>query len=237
MMIRLRRRLRRALRQIFGLDLSAKPEISIPKSRLGTINAEWCIAEGKLNRDSIVYCAGVGTDVSFDLGLIERFGCEVHALDPTPKCIDWLAQQKLPAIFKFYPVGFSDVDGVLEFSPPSNAEHVSFSTPTPGSGTILLPVQRIRTFAEKLGHRHIDLIKLDIEGSEYAVIDDLVREGPMPQQLLIEFHHGMYGIPLVKTATALATLRNAGYRIFDVSPTGREISFIQADNFSQRAQS
>lgn len=233
MLIRLRRRLRRALRQISGRDLWASSEINVPKSLMGTVNAEWCIADGLLNRDSIVYCAGVGTDVSFDLGLIEQFGCEVHALDPTPKSIEWVARQTLPSAFKFYPVGFSDTDGVLEFSPPSDAEHVSYSTPTPGSGTIRLPVERIRTFAERRGHGRIDLIKLDIEGSEYSVVEDLVRFGPLPRQLLIEFHHGMYGIPLAKTATALATLRTAGYRIFDVSPTGREISFLHTNNFRQ----
>ena len=35
---------------------------------------------------------------------------------------------------------------------------------------------------------------MDIEGSEYVVIDDILTHDVRPRQLLTEFHHGMYGI-------------------------------------------
>jgi len=97
-----------------------------------------------------------------------------------------------------------------------------------------LPVERIGTFARNRGHAKVDLIKLDIEGGEYAVIADLVRAGPLPRQLLVEFHHNMYDIELDQTAAALALLRQTGYLIFDVSPTGREYSFIRMDSAQER---
>ena len=33
---------------------------------------------------------GCGEDISFDLGLIEMFDCDVYGFDPTPKSIDFV---------------------------------------------------------------------------------------------------------------------------------------------------
>lgn len=41
-----------------------------------------------LRDDSIVYNFGVGEDISFDVALVENFGCKVHLFDPTPRAID-----------------------------------------------------------------------------------------------------------------------------------------------------
>ena len=37
-----------------------------------------------LGPDSVCFLAGTGEDISFDLGVIARFGCTVHSLDPSP---------------------------------------------------------------------------------------------------------------------------------------------------------
>jgi hypothetical protein len=47
-----------------------------------------------------------------------------------------------------------------------------------------------------------------------------------PRQLLAEFHHGLYGITKVQTQSALKKLNALDYRIFSISPTGREYSFL-----------
>ena len=41
-----------------------------------------------------------------------------------------------------------------------------------------------------LGHDHLDVLKMDIEGAEYAVLDDMLQSDILPDQLLVEFHHG-----------------------------------------------
>ena len=42
-------------------------------------------------------------DVDFDLMLIGRFGCEVHAFDPTPSTVNWIAERELPPALHFHP--------------------------------------------------------------------------------------------------------------------------------------
>jgi hypothetical protein len=76
----------------------------------------------------------------------------------------------------------------------------------------------------------IDVLKMDIEGSEYAAIEDLCRSEIRPKQFLAEFHHNTpdLGIPLQRTRDAVAALRTAGYLVFDISPWGREFSFLHS---------
>ena len=46
-----------------------------------------CIHPGIPALMLIGHSGGVGEDASFDLGIIERFGCSVFAFDPTPRAI------------------------------------------------------------------------------------------------------------------------------------------------------
>ena len=38
-----------------------------------------------LTADSLCYCAGAGEDISFECALVERYGCRVRIIDPTPR--------------------------------------------------------------------------------------------------------------------------------------------------------
>ena len=89
-----------------------------------------------------------------------------------------------------------------------------------------LPVKRIQTFISELQHPRIDLVKVDIEGAEYVVIDDFIASGIFVKQLLVEFHHRWKEISVSKTKLAIRKLNAAGYRIFATSPTGEEYGFL-----------
>lgn len=47
----------------------------------------WVVPISVLSESSICYCAGVGEDITFDLALIDTFGCDVFAFDPTPRAV------------------------------------------------------------------------------------------------------------------------------------------------------
>jgi FkbM family methyltransferase len=189
---------------------------------LGSGYGGWAIPDGYISKESVVYSFGVGEDISFDLGLIEKFDVVVYAFDPTPKSVAWINVQHLPANFKFQAIGLADFDGNALFIPPDNPQFVSYkmvmvNKGPESEGSDSLPVNRMVTIMGELGHTHIDILKMDIEGSEYAVIDDIKGSNIRPRIILLEFHHRWPEFGVYKTKQAINTLREMGYQLFNVS--------------------
>jgi FkbM family methyltransferase len=161
--------------------------------------------------------------LSFDQGVIARFGAHVHAFDPTPHSVAWVSQQALPAELHFHQVGIAAVDGEIEFYAPEKSGEVSFSN-APSSNQRRAPIRakvmRLQSIMQLLQHSQIDVLKMDIEGFEYQVIDDIFASEVRPQHLLIEFHHGLYRCTEEETRNAVTAIRSAGYRLFYVSYVG-----------------
>lgn len=201
---------------------------------LGNAGANWCVCPTSITNESTVYSVGVGTDISFDLELIRRFRVRVDAFDPTPKSIAWLSAQRLPREFIFHPYGVAGVDGICKFSPPRDPNHVSHTTlKRDGTGPILdLRVARLCTIMGMLEHSRIHILKMDIEGAEYEVIGDMLSTGIRPYQLLVEFHHRWSEIGIERTRQAVLALKQSGYKIFHISRSGEEYSFLHPANVS-----
>ena len=59
----------------------------------------------------------------------------------------------------------------------------------PTNDAIELKVRKLKTIMDKFGDTRLDVLKLDIEGSEYGVIDDIIAEEIDVKQILVEIHH------------------------------------------------
>ncbi len=228
-----------AFRKAIGSLTTFKPEHRCNKAILGDLYARFCVCPDYLNESSVVYSFGCGDNISFDLELIDRFDVAIFAFDPTPKAIEWLNRQSVPKKFHFHEIGLSHYDGIAYFQPPGNPDHVSYSMDIEGNrddDRIQAEVNRLSSIIKKLGHNRIDLLKIDIEGSEYRVIDDILKSGTRIGQLLVEFHHGIGGIPNNHTTQAINKLRQSGYILFDVSEEQREFSFINLLNVAKPSE-
>lgn len=196
----------------------------------GTEYGGWPLIDGSVDANSTILSVGLGEDVSFDIEVIERFGCTIHGCDPTPRSLAWLKIQSLPANFHVHALGLGEKDGPATFIPPAKDAHVSFSA-TRGKGqsgnAIEIDVCTLPTLIERIGVDQIDVLKMDIEGFEYGVIDQLAATAIRPMQILVEFHHRMYGYRPQDTRRSVDVLRNAGYRIFYVSPGGHEYGLVR----------
>ena len=118
------------------------------------------------------------------------------------------------------------------FSAPENPAHMSYSMENKKGGAteqVQAPVRRLSTIMQKLGHVYVDLLKLDIEGTEYGVLQDIVRQNLDVRQLYVEFHHGIRSLGIEKTKHAIRLLNGCGYRIFSVDPAGVGYSFIKQE--------
>lgn len=169
------------------LSLGLRPRRRIATKRLGSPYGGWYVPTELLSRESIVYSGGVGEDVSFDLALIQRVGCDVWAFDPTPRAIAFAADLDAPN-FHFLPYALWSTDEVKSFFVPRDRRHVSHSLVNLQHTDEYIDVRcrSIPSIMSELGHERIDLLKLDIEGAEYDVLRSVgdVR----PRILCVEFH-------------------------------------------------
>ena len=216
-------RLKRRIRWAVGRDLYVKPEVEVPVQRFGK-RGYWTLATTGLNRDTMVWSFGIGKDMSCELELIERYGLRVLAFDPTPIALEWVKRQDLPEEFKVFPFGVADYDGLARFAPPRKQGFASYSMVREGTG-LHAPVRRMTTLQRELNLLSPDVVKMDVEGAEYAVVADMVRSGYRPAQVLVEFHHKWMGAKA--TREAIAQLGTVGYRIAFVSRRGVEYTFVR----------
>lgn len=214
--------------------------------RLGTSYGGWIIPrKPALTESSICYLAGAGEDISFDCALVKLFCCNVLIVDPTPRAVQHfreLAQavregRRFPindsdvdfyditapglARLRFLPFGLADKDAELKFYKPRNPAHVSCSTANLQKTDEYFTAQcyKLSTLMTQQGDTEIDLLKMDIEGGEYAVIKDLLASNMLPRILLIEFdeaHTPLDNDAVERIKESIRQLTSAGMRCIAV---------------------
>lgn len=193
-----------------ALPLLFRPDVRDDLVRLGSDYGGWWVPAGDVKPDVVAYCAGAGEDITFDLAL-HVAGCRVTTFDPTPRAIAHVkAVAPSDDRFRFLPVGWWSQKDTLRFYAPRDPAHVSHSALNlqATQDYFEAPVNTVAALMRELGDTRIDLIKMDIEGAEYEVIDSLLRDGPLPRTLCVEFDQPQ---PLRRTVEAVARLRAAGY--------------------------
>ena len=177
----------------------------------GSINS-WNVLTSYLDRNSIIYSAGVGKDISFEKALTSRFKVNIELFDPSPTGIATmgLEENKIPN-FHFTPVGIAERSAITRFSPPEDEMEGSFTVALKRDVFVEFQCKDLSCLMKERGHLYIDLLKIDIEGFEYAVIDDILKRSIDVRQICVEFHHFIEGIKIRKTLKAIASLMTAGY--------------------------
>ena len=218
------------LKRIVGREIWLSADTKLNTARFG----DWTACPDFLTADSIVYSLGIGEDAAFDFELVREKNLEVHGFDPTPNSAAWLSGQAIPGGFHFHPWAVTARDGTIAMAPrvKSNGRRsrdMYTVIDKAGASDHAIEVQTfsLQSIMTKLGHRSIDILKMDIEGAEYDVLSSLLATSIRPVQLLVEFHHRFPGISKASTIDAIRDLRNAGYQIFHIADTGREMSFIK----------
>ncbi len=217
------------VKRLTGRELWLRPEVRYPQRRYG----EWTICPELLEQRVVVYSMGIGDNIDFELAVMDEWGAEVHAFDPTPPAA-WVKNLGLPDRFHFHAWAAAAQDGELMLYPrikrDGSTSDDMYTLVAGESGRhdgIKVPAKSISSIMATLGHDSVDIIKLDIEGAEYEVLEDLLSEKIRPRHLLVEFHHRFPGIGKSMTTDIVRQLQLNGYRILFVSATGREVSFIR----------
>lgn len=131
----------------------------------------------------IIYSFGVSIDISFEEEMLQRTHCDIFAFDPTVSKLplpllhskeEWYALQRKRLIL----------------TKVALAEHS-------GSSEVFGLTENLYDIMHRLGHSYIDVLKIDIEGSEWDLMKSLFpmhthsKSHKFPVgQLLIELHYG-----------------------------------------------
>jgi FkbM family methyltransferase len=197
--------------------------------RIGSDYGGYFLDPSLLPLAPVIYSVGIGKDVSFDLALIKQYDFTVHGFDPTPGVKYWLESQSLPRQFRFYGIGIADFDGEVDFYLPSRQDFISHSMTQArqySRDSIRVPVTKLSTAMARLGHERIDILKMDIEGAEYAVLYDLIKDRIGVGQILVEFHHRLSSVGTDKTRAVLSSLNEYGMKICYVCPRAEVFTLI-----------
>ena len=186
------RRSRRFFYNTFQIDALTSTKFSSRDdlAQIGSKQGGWVVPVKMLNEDSVCYLAGCGEDISFDLALIQKFACDVHAFDPTPRAIQYVKTETADnPKYHFQKIGLWDKEDTLEFFVPANPDHVSHSLVNlqKTKDSIKVKVKRLSSLMKEQNHQKIDLLKIDIEGAEYKVLESIVEDEIDVRVLCVEF--------------------------------------------------
>ena len=184
---------------------------------LGTNYGGWSIPkDAKLDSNSIIYSGGVGEDMSFDLKLEDKYNCKIFLIDPTQRAIKHYEEVKQfydikinnfseniqpdylyniidlePDFdnFTYINKGLYKEKTTLKFYKQNNPNYVSQSLVKNMFSNEYdeVEVDSIKNIMNKYNHSKIDLLKLDIEGSEIDVLNQMLDDQIYPTYLCIEF--------------------------------------------------
>jgi galactoside O-acetyltransferase len=186
------------------------------------------------DKEIVVYSCGVGEDISFDIALMSDYRCKIFAFDPTPKSIEWINKQHLPENFVFIPYGISDKTEKQILYLSNTSLDISASIYVHGYTSInecvTVQMKSLEDIVVENNHSYIDILKMDIEGSEFAIIKnspDHIFFG----QIVVEFHERFLKNGKVLLKETIKILKKKGYFCFAVSEHGDEYSFINKHKY------
>lgn len=149
-------------------------------AKIGTDYGGRIVPDGLITSGLTIFSFGVGEDISFEEKCAEM-GAKCVLFDPTPRSIEFMRGKP----FEFYPYGLSNKCDLVRFYYPKDPTHVSCSIGNL-QGTQDYFVGEVIDWDAVLDiYGMPELLKLDIEGEEYNVIDDMTF---FPKYLMVEFH-------------------------------------------------
>jgi FkbM family methyltransferase len=196
------RQFRHRLRRSFD-SLYSKP---LPdKVTLGVLS-QWTIVTRGLRPDAVIYSGGVGEDITFEQELIRRFGVKIRIFDPAPVAARTIALANSEGLL-FSAIGLAaSTTGGFSIGGGTGSR-----TWLKAGGTEPLPCTSLAREMAIHGHHSIDLLKIDIEGFEYEVLESCLAERIPIKQICVEFHDFFPEIPKAKTKNMIRALQARGF--------------------------
>jgi len=182
------------------------------------------ISPERMPKEPLVYSLGLSENLSFDLRMIQKFGAKVHGFDPTIESQRFIAKSHLPIDFHYHPLAVAGHDGQLDLY-----ERKGKGGRKKGACFLRASCKKISSLVRELGHSQLDILKIDVEGSEYPILEDVCLKGIPVSQIAVEFHHRFEEVGLAATLRAHQMLLKSGYQLAHISDWAEEFLYIKRE--------
>jgi FkbM family methyltransferase len=139
-----------------------------------------------LNADSLVLDLG-GYEGQWASDIYAMYGCRIHVFEPVTKfATDIRRRFALNTRIMVHEFGLADRNDAATISIEADASSM-FKR---GSMTCELKLVRASEYFETEGIKHVDLMKINIEGGEYDLLDHLIESGwaKRIENIQVQFH-------------------------------------------------
>lgn len=185
----------------------------MPIEKFGNDYSFVFVPKEKLDKKSIVYSIGVGEDIISDIEMVNKIKCGIVLIDPTPK-----SKKHFDHIFNnikagqpafadngtsyditkdnlekltLHPYAIYNEDKEVKFFLPKLDESVSYSITNIQNTKKFIKVKarKMKSLMNLLKHDKIDFLKLDIEGAEFEVLEDIIKDKVDIKTIYVEYHY------------------------------------------------
>lgn len=140
-----------------------------------------------LNANSVVMDLG-GYEGQWASDIFARYLCEVHVFEPHPHYAGLISERfaKNDRI-KVYPFGLGKEDEQVSLSVQGDATSMFL----PGKDRVAATIKSMEHFLAAASLQQIDLIKINIEGAEYDLLESMIEKGLITRfrNIQVQFHY------------------------------------------------
>ena len=126
----------------------------------------------------------------FSKNILDKFNCQVYVFEPLSDNFEKLKENlKDYSNIKFYKIALSDFDGITSIS--DLGASASLFDRSEGTTKNKAIVKSFKTFVDEEEIIEIDFMKINIEGSEFELLDHMIDTGYISKvnHLQIQFHN------------------------------------------------
>jgi len=179
-----------------------------------------------LSSNSVIFSCGIAENISFDEAISKKYGCKVFMFDPTEKSKKFMNSINNSKLI-FSNIGIWKYDGNIKFYHPNKPDNDNLSaTNFFNSNTYLtLPCKSIQSIMKENNHKEIDVLKMDVEGASFDILNEILDKKVYPKQIIVELERPFFIYNakfrellnyLVKRKKLQNRLKYAGYDIVEL---------------------
>ena len=183
-----------------------------------------------IKENSSILSFGVGEDIEAEIDLIKQYDCTVQLYDPTDISIQYIDKVKQELFSKneqriadkiiFNAAALWKEVGTVKFFKPKEANFVSHSINNIDAteNFVEVPAETIKSIMQKLHIEAVDYIKMDIEGAEYEVLENMLADKINFKAIYLEYHYN-------RNHSVFQDIRNIRHSLDSLSKLGYKVIY------------